>query len=118
MAKKGNNSEGQRDLIEYIEQVESLEAEIKTSRKHIKAVYQTATAAGRDPKAIKQIVRDRTRDMAKHAKHVATVKRYIKELGVFGETPLGEWAAATLATQRSADNARPPKALAAEAVAE
>jgi uncharacterized protein (UPF0335 family) len=111
MTQMGNNSNGRRGLAEVIEEIESLESEKKQTSEKIKGVYATASAEGLDVAALKQIVKDRRADMDKTAELRVTVARYRKELGALGDTPLGEWASAYIATERSITKRGTPKAL-------
>lgn len=113
MAAMGHNSNGKgtEALAEIIDRVESLEAERAATAKTIKSVLATAESDGYDKKAIQQIVRERRVDMTKQAEIKVAVARYKKELGALVDTPLGEWASACLATERTVTKRGTPKAL-------
>jgi uncharacterized protein (UPF0335 family) len=111
MSQMGSNINGKRNLAEFIEEIESLESEKAQTSEAIKGVYATATADGLDAKAIKQLIKERRADMDKTAELRVTVARYKKELGALGDTPLGEWASACIATERSITKRGTPKAL-------
>lgn len=111
-----SNSDGQRVLLEYVEAIESLEAEKKQTQEKIKAVYAEIDGdnvlAGGLPvssKAIREIVKHRKADSEKTAKLRAEVRRVTKALGELGDTELGEWAKAQIAAETTANNQRPPR---------
>jgi uncharacterized protein (UPF0335 family) len=95
--------------LECLEQIESNEADISKAKEVIKGIYASAAAKGIDPRALKQIIKDRKGDMEKTARLRAEVDKIIKALGDYENTELGEWAKATAGAQRSAKNSRPAK---------
>lgn len=107
----GDNTNGRRPLVEILEQMESLDAELTQTKAKMQEVLSGAEANGRDKKAIKQLLKERKADTEKTAALRVLVDRYRKELGTFGDTELGEWAAAQEAALNTARRSTTPKLL-------
>jgi uncharacterized protein (UPF0335 family) len=93
----GDNSGKQ--LLGFIERIESLEAEKRTASDEIKAEKAQAKAAGFDLKALNQILKERKADMVKTMEHRAIVETYRRALGQYGDTELGKWALNSISEQ-------------------
>lgn len=81
----GNNS---KELLKSI--VERLEEEKKGLTSDIKDIYAEAQGAGYDPKALRQIIRDRKKDADELREHEELVAVYKHALGDLDGTPLGQ----------------------------
>jgi uncharacterized protein (UPF0335 family) len=93
----GSNSSKQ--LFDFIERIESLEAEKTSAVDDIKAEKALAKAAGFDLKALNQILKERKGDMVKTMEHRAIVETYRRALGQYADTELGKWALNSLSEQ-------------------
>lgn len=109
--KKEGNSQMKPGAVELeaLEQIESLEAEATQTKEKIKEVYASVASKGINPKALKQIVKDRKGDLEKTTKLRAEVDKIMKALGDYANTELGEWATAYAAAARTAKNTRAAK---------
>lgn len=86
----GSNSAQQ--LIKFVERIESLEAEKAQTAANIKAEKELAKAAGFEVKAINQMLKDRKADLAKTTRLRAVVQTYLRAVGQYADTELGQWA--------------------------
>jgi uncharacterized protein (UPF0335 family) len=95
----GNSSQAAR-LRAYIEEAEAIEAEIAEMKERLSGVFKVAKAGGLDPKAMRQIIKERRMDAEELREHLARCEVYRAALGMLGGTPLGE-AARKLLEQRA-----------------
>lgn len=70
------------ELRQFVEQIESLEAEKKDISEQIKEIYAESKARGYDPKAVKTIVSLRKRDKDDIAEEEAILDIYKEALGM------------------------------------
>lgn len=69
-------------LRSFIERIENLEAEKKTTAEDIKDVYAEAKAVGFDPKIMRRIVSLRKQDASERSEQEAILDLYLKALGM------------------------------------
>lgn len=70
------------ELRQFIEQIESLEAEKKDIGEQIRDIYAESKARGYDQKALKAIVSLRKKDKNEVAEHEAIMEIYKQALGM------------------------------------
>ena len=86
-------------LKSFIERVERLEEEKKTTSDDIRDVYAEAKGNGYDVKALRAIVKLRKQDAAERAEHEAILETYMAALGMIADLPLGQAAIARATTR-------------------
>ena len=94
MAEIGHNSASTRfakdQLKAFVERIERLEEEKKTTQGDIREVYAEAKGTGFDVKALRRIVQLRRQDASKRAEEQAVLDTYLHALGMLADTPLGQ----------------------------
>ena len=93
----GSNSGKQ--LFDFVQRIESLEAEKTAAVDDIKAEKAAAKAAGFDLKALNQILKERKGDTKKTMELRAMVETYRRALGKYADTELGQWALDSISEQ-------------------
>lgn len=88
------NSEEQRSLQGYIEEIERHEAEKKTISQDISEIYKSAKERGFDTKAMRHVVKFRAMEKDKRVALEAAIDAYTLSLGALADTPLGKSATA------------------------
>jgi uncharacterized protein (UPF0335 family) len=94
MSEIGHNSMAGDQLKSIVERIERLESDKKEIADDIRDVYAEAKGNGFDPKAIRQIVRERKQDADERAEREAILDTYRNALGMLADTPLGSAALA------------------------
>jgi len=84
-------------LRSLIERIEKLDEEKSTLSSNIKDVYSEAKGCGFDVKIMRQIVRERKMDKDDLDEAATLLDLYRKALGMWEDTPLGEYAFADAA---------------------
>lgn len=80
-------------LEQFIERIERLDAERAATSEDIKAAYAEAAGSGFDKKALKQIIKERSKaDMDKTIKHRVLVDLYRRALAKSDQGDFGDWA--------------------------
>jgi uncharacterized protein (UPF0335 family) len=92
----GNSS---KQLFDFVQRIESLEAEKTAAVDDIKAEKAAAKAAGLDLKALNQILKERKGDTKKTMELRALVETYRRALGKYADTELGQWALDSISEQ-------------------
>ncbi|PAL23556.1 DUF2312 domain-containing protein [Sphingopyxis sp. GW247-27LB] len=82
IAGEGHNGSADAQLRQYIERVERLEEERKGVSDDIRDVYNEAKSQGYDPKIMRQIVRDRKKNVADVKEFRAVYEVYASALGL------------------------------------
>lgn len=82
----------QKQLRQYIEQVERLEEEKKGLSGDIREKYQEAKGNGFDPRAMRRMIKLRKKTEQERAEEEAIEAVYMQALGMLADTPLGEFA--------------------------
>ena len=83
----GTNSVAADEIRSFIERVERLEEEKKTTSDDIKDVYGEAKGRGYDVKALRKIVQMRKQDPHERAEQEAVLDLYMQALGMTTATP-------------------------------
>ena len=96
----GTNSGKQ--LFDFVQRIESLEAEKTAAVDDIKAEKAAAKAAGFDLKALNQILKERKGDTKKTMELRAIIETYRRALGKYADTELGQWALNSISEQAKA----------------
>lgn len=81
----------QRQLNQFVTQIENLEAEKKAIADDIAAKYAEAKSTGFDTAAMKKVVKLRKKTKAQREEEEAILVTYMQAVGLLG-TPLGEFA--------------------------
>lgn len=79
-----------KQLAGYVGEIEAHQRTIDIERADQKAIYDSAREAGFDIKAVRHVVKMRTWERAKLARHEAIVDVYRHALGMLADTPLGK----------------------------
>lgn len=87
MSEIGDNSNGQ--LRSIIERIERIEEEVKSLNDDKKEIYAEAKGNGYDPRALRELIKERKQDQAKRDEIEAIKDIYRNALGEFVSTPLG-----------------------------
>lgn len=82
-----DNSNGQ--LRSIIERIERIEEEVKSLNGDKREIYAEAKSNGYDPRAIRELIKERTQDQSKRGEIEAIKDTYRNALGEFVSTPLG-----------------------------
>jgi uncharacterized protein (UPF0335 family) len=90
----GGESFGHAQLKSIVERIERLEAEKKAIAADIKEVYSEAKSHGLNPAIIREAIKFRAADAEKRAEKESLLEVYLKALGAYVETPLGQAALA------------------------
>lgn len=98
------SNEGNR-LLSLIERIERMEEERAAIASDIRDIYAEAKTAGFDPKAMRQMIRERRMDPAERAEYESMLEIYRAALGMLAGTPLGQ--AARRRLMRAAPPAEP-----------
>mgnify|MGYP001118546487 FL=1 len=88
----------QKQLRQFVEQIERLEEEKNQTARDIRDKYTQAKAIGFHVKALREIVRMRRKSSSEREEHDAILETYMHALGMLGElaeTPLGQHALET-----------------------
>lgn len=80
----------QKQLRQFVEQIERLEEEKQQLVADIRDKYIEARAVGFDVKALRQIVRLRKKSTSEREEEESILKVYMHALGMLADTPLGE----------------------------
>lgn len=83
----GDNSNGQ--LRSIIERIERIEEDVKSLNDDKKEIYAEAKSNGYDPRALRELIKERKQDQAKRDEIEAIKDIYRNALGEFVSTPLG-----------------------------
>lgn len=81
-------------LKSFVERIERLEEEKKTTSDDIKEIYAEAKGNGYDVRAIRTIIRMRKQDADERAEQEAILETYMLALGMLADLPLGQAAIA------------------------
>lgn len=81
----------QRQLNQFISQIENLETEKKALADDIAAKYAEAKSTGFDTRAMKKIIKLRKQTKQQRDEEEAVLATYMAACGLLG-SPLGEWA--------------------------
>ena len=82
----------QKQLRQFIEQIERLEEEKKGIAEDISDKFSEAKALGFDVKIMKQVLRLRKKSKTDRDEEEAVLETYMHALGMLADTPLGEYA--------------------------
>ena len=82
-----DNSNGQ--LRSIIERIERIEEEVKSLNGDKREIYAEAKSNGYDPRAIRELIKERKQDQSKRGEIEAIKDIYRNALGEFVSTPLG-----------------------------
>lgn len=86
----------QKQLRQFIEQIERLEEEKKGLTEDIRDKFAEAKAIGFDVKTMKQVIRLRKQSKTDRDEQQAVLETYLHALGMLseqmGDTPMGDWA--------------------------
>lgn len=80
----------QKQLRQYVEQVEALLAEIDEGKQEVKDKFAEMKSAGFDVKIIRKIIARRKRSKAEVQEEDALLETYMSALGMKG-TPMGDY---------------------------
>ena len=86
---EGHNSVAPDRLRSLVERIERLEEEKKALADDIKDIYTEAKSAGYDPKALRQVIRERRMNAADRQEREALLDVYRHALGMLADLPLG-----------------------------
>ena len=97
MSEVGHNSDGisdaaQRQLRQYIEQLEQLETEKAAIGDDLKEKFAEMKGAGYDIPTVKRLLKLRKMDPDKRSEQDALMDTYLHALGMLADTPLGKYA--------------------------
>ena len=87
-------------LKSFVERVERLEEEKKTTADDIRDVYAEARGNGYDVKALRTIIKMRKQDADERAEQEAILSVYMEALGLLSDLPLGQAAIAAATRTR------------------
>lgn len=88
-APAGHNFASEK-LRQYIQQIEQLEREKKTTAEHIKDVFTVAKSNGFDVKTMRQVLKLRKLDEAKRQEAEALLDTYLHALGMLPQFEMFE----------------------------
>ena len=78
----------------YVDRIEALSVEKAAISDGIKDIFTEVKAAGYNPKAVREIIKERAKDQAKAAELAEDIDLYKRELGMLADLPLGKAAVA------------------------
>lgn len=81
----------QRQLRQFIEQIERLEEEKKSIAEDIREKFLEAKAVGFDVKVMRQVLKLRRKSQTERQEEESVLDVYLHAIGMDG-TPLGDWA--------------------------
>ncbi len=85
-------SAAQKQLRQFVEQLENLEEQKKGIGDDIRDKFLEAKGVGFDVKAIKQILRMRKKSRDQRQEEESILQVYLHAMNMLDDTPLGEWA--------------------------
>lgn len=85
-------SAAQKQLRQFVEQLENLEEQKKALSDDVRDKFLEAKAVGFDVKAIKQILRMRKKSRDQRQEEESILQVYLHAMNMLDDTPLGEWA--------------------------
>jgi uncharacterized protein (UPF0335 family) len=86
------NAATQKQLRQYIEQIERLEEEKRSIAADVRDKYSEAKAMGFDVKVMREVVKLRRKSKDERDEQQALLDTYLHALGMLSDTPLREWA--------------------------
>lgn len=81
----------QKQLRQFVEQIERLEEEKRALGGDIKDKYLEAKALGFDVKIIRKVIALRRKAKSEREEEQAILDTYLHALGMLADTPLGQW---------------------------
>lgn len=82
----------QRELRDYIERIERIQAEQRELAADIKDIFAEAKSKGLEPKMMRKVIAIRRKSKAEFQEEQAIIETYLAALGMLVGTPLGDYA--------------------------